>query len=379
MGGSTLYIGQYISFLKTANYKVYAICRKKDKGSDYLMSLGAKTIFVHFPFALNFSELDKYNDSLKKRIIDIVKFLGGLIISLFILLRYPAKIVIVGEFNLIPVLISSFLLKKRVICLIQTSISKSKWKQYLIYKLLKRAFRIIGITDIHTVDIPFKKKTKTIPNVFIEQSDKIKSHNPFDKFEFWGKKVIVFIGGISRIKGSVHFIKIALELMKLRNDLCFIILGNFHKDFQTKYAFGMDNADYNLSMQIFELIGDQIDKSFKFLGEIDYVNAVLKRSDLLISTSVYPHFSRPIVEAWATRVPVVAHEDLFTKHMENGNGCILFIEIEKYKESAIKINDLLNSNRDLTLMKNKGYNNYINNYTKGIFDDMLTEIFSKEI
>jgi glycosyltransferase involved in cell wall biosynthesis len=374
MGGSTIYISQYVSYLVSNNYKVYIVCRKRDKGSNYLKVLGANLIYVHFPFALNFTALDEFNNSLKKHIIDIIKLFGGFFLSLSLLLIHRPNIVIIGEFNEIPVLLSSSLFRNKTICLFQTSISKRKWKRFILFKLLKKINHLVGITDFHAEEIPYKDKLLIIPNIYID-IDLHGASNAIEDLEIGNNQVILFVGGINRIKGTIDFITLALELLKLRNDICFIILGRFHRRFRTKYAVGIDDSDLTYNEQIFKIIGNHLDTKFKFLGEVDNVVQIMKQADLLINTNIYPHFSRPIVEAWANKVPVISYEDLFTRNMSHYSDSIKFIEEGNYEKNANLINDLLNSKKEKDQLIRAGYDNYLNHYSLDSIKEKLHNIF----
>jgi glycosyltransferase involved in cell wall biosynthesis len=376
MGGSTIYISQYVSYLVSNNYKVYIVCRKRDKGSNYLKDLGANPIYVHFPFALNFTALDEFNNSLKKHIIDIIKLFGGFFLSLSLLLIYRPNIVIIGEFNEIPVLLSSSLFRNKTICLFQTSISKKNWKRFILFKLLKKINHLVGITDLHAEEIPLKDKLLIIPNIYID-FDLRGANNIIENLEIGNNQIILFVGGISRIKGTIHFIKLALELLKLRNDISFIILGRYHKRFKTKYAIGIDDSDFTYNEEIFKIIGNYLDTKFKFLGEVDNVGQIMKQAALLINTNIYPHFSRPIVEAWANKVPVISHEDEFTRNMSHHNDSIKFIEVGKYEKNANVIKDLLNNKIEKDQLIRAGYYNYLNYYSLDSIKEKLHIIFNE--
>jgi len=375
MGGATLYISQYIKYFVTNKYKVIVICRKKDQGSDFLQSLGAKTVFVHFPFAINFSALDKYNDTFKKRVIDIFKFIVGGFFSFFLILSYNCKYIIAGEFIQIPVLISSILLKKEIICLVQTSISRNNLKRKILFKLLKHVRFIIGITELHTRELRFRENIFTVPNAVLKSNTVKTVANIKDLLNLRNETVFVFFGGISQIKGTIHFIKIAIELLKLEKDICFIILGQFHKNFKTRYAAGTNSSDLKLNEEIFNLIGNDIDSKFKFLGEINYVNDLLKLSCYLVSTNIYPHFSKPIIEAWSNMIPVIAYKDNFTQHMSCNSKSILFLEKGEYKKSALIIKQLIEDHSLQKELIQNGYSNYTSYYTLEASDQKLNAIF----
>jgi len=373
LGGSTIYVGQYVSFLVKNKYKVYVVCRKKDKGSEYLKGLGAIPIYIHFPFALNFTALDKKNDSAKKRIIDVFKLFGGTILSFFLILFCRPDIVIIGEFCQIPVLLSNYLFNNKSICLFQTSISKIKWKRKVLFSLLKRVTHLVGITDIHTNMLPFRNKISTIPNTFVNLN--ISGIDlKINYIDSANRLLVLFIGGVSEIKGTKQFVEIAIELLKIRRDLSFVIVGNYHKSFKTKNSIGMTISEYNYNKEVFELTGEFLDDNILFLGEISYVNELLKHTSLLICNNTYSHFSRPIIEAWANKVPVVANKDEFSIYMDHGNDSILFIS-NNAALSAIMINNLLNSPELMIKIANAGLKNYDTMYSSQSVERKIRALF----
>ena len=271
-------------------------------------------------------------------------------------------------------MLSAYLLRKKSICFFQTSISKAKWKRLVLFKLLKRVDQLVGITDLHTIDYPDKVKISTIPNCF-SYKGLTSNINLIDQLNLSGNKVVLFMGGICETKGTKNFVEIALELLKLRSDLCFVIAGSYHKSFVTSLSIGENDAEFNYNKDVFDLIGSLIDTKFKFLGEINYVNDVLKQSDILISTNTYPHFSRPIVEAWANNIPVVSNEDVFTKHMCHNRESILLIDINQIEKSAQKINDFLNDQKKIVTHKIEGFNNYKAFYSQEVVNQALEKLF----
>ena len=372
-GGSTLYLGQYVSYLVKNGYTVFAVCRKKEAGSDYLSSLGAIIKISHFPFALNFTALDIYSDSIKKRLIDCIKLFFGFFIALNFIIKLKVNRVIIGEFCQIPVILASILTKKRTICIFQTSISNSKAKRKVLFFLLKKVQVIIGITKLHVKDLPFEHKTFEVPNIYAPNKSLNSMNIPFEGFG--NKKLIVFVGGNSRIKGTIHFVNIALELLKIRNDLRIVIIGRFHRNFNFKYAQGLDDADYKYNRQVVDLIGKHIDNEIFYIGEINNVDCWLRDSELLINTSIYPHFSRPIVEAWASNTLVAAFEDNYTKYMCHNRESILFLTKDNDSISAKAIDNLLNDENTRITMIESGKKTYEEFYSQQVFSNIMEKIF----
>lgn len=105
------------------------------------------------------------------------------------------------------------------------------------------------------------------------------------------RKLVAIIGSIIPVKGHADFIK-AASLLNQRHNIEFLIIGD---------------DPQNRSQQIQELAEQLgLKNNVHFLGFQDSLHSILPGLDLLVLTSKSEAFSRIIIEAMASGIPVVA-------------------------------------------------------------------------
>ena len=121
------------------------------------------------------------------------------------------------------------------------------------------------------------------------------------------KKVVLMLGGISNIKGTLEFLRAAIRVSKARNDVLFVLAGRGLSNVEMK-----QKSYFQECQSAIRTIGKK--NPPLILGEISHPLELIQCSDILVSPSTLSHFSRPVVEAWACGKPVVAAG---TEHMRN--------------------------------------------------------------
>lgn len=110
-----------------------------------------------------------------------------------------------------------------------------------------------------------------------------------------GKKIVIMLGGIYSIKGTLDFLESAEMVLKSHENVFFAVAGK-------EYMF--DPAYYHECKRF--AAQPHLQKHVALLGEIHNKTALIGCCDMLISSNIETHFSRPIIEAWAQKKPVVA-------------------------------------------------------------------------
>jgi len=122
-----------------------------------------------------------------------------------------------------------------------------------------------------------------------------------------GKTVVVMLGGIKDIKGTIDFLQAAGEVVRTRPDIVFVIAGGDFRDGSPAHR-----AYYDQCMQEVESL--RRGGSIFMLGEVPNPLELIAASDIIVSPSTHTHFSRPVVEAWRLGKPVIAAS---TEHMRD--------------------------------------------------------------
>jgi glycosyltransferase involved in cell wall biosynthesis len=132
-----------------------------------------------------------------------------------------------------------------------------------------------------------------------------------------GNRIVLMVGGIAEIKGTLVFLEAARTIAARTSDVTFVIVG-------TDQRGAVNQRGY------FEKCMEQATELRKtnaivLTGEVDDPIALLAASDIVVSPSTASHFSRPVIEAWAVSKPVVASD---TEHMRevvvHGTNGLLF-------------------------------------------------------
>jgi glycosyltransferase involved in cell wall biosynthesis len=355
LGGSTIYLGQYVKVLVQKDFSVTCVFRKQDLGSQFLLKMGAKVIFSHFPISLRFTAHPNHTKfTITGGIKDVIKFLYGFFLAFYLQLKFKPTLIFIGEYTLFGCSIPSLILKQKTIFFIQSHITNVPYKKNIVEYFLNKALTVVAITEKHLA--PFRDaifKHTVIHNIVYER----KLNGPVSEqllFQRQNKKVLIFLGGIDYNKGTDLLILIIAQLTMLRSDFIVWIIGPINNDKCYKQIF-QDIKKNNLANTI------------NILGEVDNINDYLHLSYALISCNSTPHFMRPVIEAWANKIPVVVADDIYGHYLVDHliNGCIS----EKSIESWVKnINWLLEDEKRKNELGFEGYNKYKRLYCEENFN-----------
>ena len=130
--------------------------------------------------------------------------------------------------------------------------------------------------------------------------------------------VALMLGGMNPIKGTAVFVEAALRVLNDRPDAMFLIAGpmveaNFRNRISGRTVY---------QKRVLLSIPEQLQNKLRFLGVRNDIPALLAATDVLCFPSTVPHFARPIIEASAMRVPVIASDlggpQELVRHEETG-------------------------------------------------------------
>jgi glycosyltransferase involved in cell wall biosynthesis len=369
-GGSTIALLPYLEAFKL--HDICVVSRRDDDGLRLLQPYVKKNIICKFPLTVNNTAMDEFEtfwESLFKAIKDFVKLPIGVLVSMLILIKEKPDVVFIGDFPLLSVMISCIITQTKSVLLIQTSISENILKNDITAWCIGKVDIVIGITKMHIVQIKKYKSSHAIfmviHNTIVELPDIQSQYGEYFKnLEIGTKKVILFFGGISKIKGTESFVKVALKVLENRNDISFIIAGPFNKHFKTKYATGTTTTDLDLTKIIIETINRSANKEkFRIIGETNHVNELIDHSAFQIVMNEYAHFSRPIIEGWARKKPTIASKDKYTEYIIDADINGLLIARNNIDGWVKAIDTLLDDAESVTQLGENGYEKYLNYYS----------------
>jgi len=117
--------------------------------------------------------------------------------------------------------------------------------------------------------------------------------------------VILMLGGVAAIKGTLDFLKAARLLCARRDDVRFVVAGKVyqHEDAESEKYYARCAEEWS---------APPLNGRVTVPGHVDEMALLFESADVLVSPSTVSHFARPVIEAWAAGIPIVATR---TPHM----------------------------------------------------------------
>jgi len=116
-------------------------------------------------------------------------------------------------------------------------------------------------------------------------------------------KVMVYLGGLSREKGALLALQLLQELLSSGRDVVLVIAGSWQipQSSILRRVFGVQSW-YE---QVEALVNKHLE-SIRFVGVVSSAHEILQAGDCLLFPAQKGHFARPVLEAGAVAIPVLA-------------------------------------------------------------------------
>ena len=166
-------------------------------------------------------------------------------------------------------------------------------------RLLNRAYAVQVLTDEErwTIErLRVQSKTALIPNgVEVEQLSQCVPAAPFVEKNprLAGKKIVLFLGRINRLKGLDILVAAAAQVLEKRRDVCFVAAGP---------------AELDYLRDVRSMIRGDMERHWLFTGRVDGQDkfAVFSAADILVQPSRSEGQSMVVLEGMAAGLPVIA-------------------------------------------------------------------------
>ncbi|MHB2149537.1 glycosyltransferase family 4 protein [Calditrichota bacterium LG25] len=220
-------------------------------------------------------------------------------------------------------------------------------------QIKKYADRIIAISKDNARRINIPHKTTVFYN-FVESG-----YTPVNSDSYYSKKCL-YVGGGAKIKG---FFTLVDALDYLDNDVIVYFAGNYSN------SSGKKGIKRLLKKFIWYRRNKAIQKikqhpNAKYLGLVHNVSTYIDETCCLISPLTKPHFSKPVIEAFFRKKPVIVSDISGMKEeVDNGSNGIM-IPVGNSKELAKAINKLANNPQLAMKMGERGYKEAILKYSE---------------
>lgn len=346
--GSVVSMSYLVKGFVRNNLRVIVLSKLGDRVRIYFESLGAEAIFYSNSnlksISLSFHISDKTKflsiQWFKNLVKDILYFLNGIILSVKIINKVKPDLIYINEYVAIQFVLYARIKSIPVVVHIRSLFIDQKYnlRIFLLKKVLQRLTSLnIAITSLEASQIgkweKIKYKTLVVPE-FLDDSDfEVPKNTSEIKSKFNIKttdKVVLFLGGISEIKGTKIFLD-AINKIPYSN-VKFFVAGPIKNYSKSKII-------SNYYMHCIELINSmKRTHSIELLGNVNNVKELISISDVLVSCSTKTHFSRPIIEAWAQSKAVIASDILHNRELvtHNVNGILYPADDSNSLAKAIK-------------------------------------------
>lgn len=313
------------------------------------ISLAVCFTFRESPFSIR---------GLKNIIKDIIKLFGGAFIAYRCIKNVKPDIVYLNEYRVLQAAIVAKLLKIPTMTHIRSRFWEERFfirRSLLAKSLLKYCDALIAITPQEKLQFqPYRKGGRDhiyvirefCPQYIIDSTavESLRKQIGLSK----ERTIVTMLGGIRYLKGTHLFLHAAEIVSQELSEPMFLLLGVHEKVFD-----GEDKEYYDNCMRIIKKLEQR--GSIKVFGNVLNPLEYIAISDIIVSPYVEEHFSRPVIEAWGLKKPVIAVK---TKYMldtiDDGIDGIL-VEKDNPSELAQKILLLL---RDPIKRKKLGEEGY---------------------
>jgi glycosyltransferase involved in cell wall biosynthesis len=116
---------------------------------------------------------------------------------------------------------------------------------------------------------------------------------------------ILFLGGLSREKGTLEILEIFQKLLKILPEAKLLIAGYFDLTLKNNWNLKRYAPAQRYVAKVKNLF-EKIQESVILLGPIENVPQIMAASDVVVFPATVGHFARPIIEAGFMSKPVVA-------------------------------------------------------------------------
>ena len=236
---------------------------------------------------------------------------------------------------------------------------------FLRYQMRKHADHILAISFDNAKRVDLLYKTTIVYNF-----TKISKKAP--KFDSYRSNKVLYVGGALKIKGFFVIIK---ALSYINSDVKVIFAGNYNQQIKKYSIKKLLPYKRRLLKAIQELRNNE--KAIE-VGMVTDITPYIDEVCCIISPFFIPHFSRPLIEAFANYKPVIASDVKGTDEVvhHNTNGIIVLKDDQKALAKAI--NYICSHPEEASEMGKTGYQEAVEKYSYkniNIIEDIYNNIF----
>lgn len=310
---------------------------------------------------------------------NFIKIIYGMILIFNLIRKERPDVVYLNEYVVIQCAVVSYLMGLVTVTHIRSNFVKGTFgvRRSILKKLLVRFNDFvfaISKQDLKQVKEEHKK-LKVIGEFLDEDNFKVVNNAAELKSKLGintDSKIILFIGGISPMKGTLDVIKAVDILFKKQFNVYCYILGGIFKDDKIE----MTNY-YNACMN--EIESSVYKNNFIILGEkknpVEYISCC----DVLVSANTESHFSRPIIEAWAQSKCVISYDLPHARDLVDNNINGILVRTGDIDALSDSIYNVLTDESLRTSLAHNGYQKAVTEFKAELNAEKIIEICNSAV
>ena len=322
LNGAALNLGSTVHALVGRGHEVVVLCRRPDTASEHLARCGARLIFFNLPLGMNANILLESSDPSLARVVthhvkDVLRAVVGFPLALYYLSHERPDVFFLMDITFPQCALAGYLWHIPVICEVQEQLIKGRFglRRRCLIAIYRKCACMFGITAAHIA--PFIEKTKTgkwrttIPNTIAFPPEGLSAES--EVLQGMGKReLLLYVGGVNVNKGYDFVLDLLKNLVNSNPNVLLIFAGGFGRGFKSNYAKGSVSGINRETQFLFDFIRQNgLANYIRVVGVRNDIPAIILKSKVVLVPHRTPHFSRPIVEAFALGVPVLASRDNF--------------------------------------------------------------------
>jgi glycosyltransferase involved in cell wall biosynthesis len=363
--GSTVSMKYLIRGFYEAGWDVLILSPKDEKSLMSFQEFNVTSIKLekHLNLELHFLNILPVFSlrGIKANVFLLIYFIKGFFYAVRKLSKIKPELVYVNEYVLSQFSTASKFLNIPVVTHIRSPFLKGTFglRRYLFSELLLKCNNyLFAITEQEAIQI-CKKTNKNIAKVkvvyeFLDKNDfAIPNNINILKAQFSIPKdvfVLLTLGGVEEIKGTYETIQAFSKTYKIISKIKLIIAGPITNNLEY----------YKKCLDLIDVKG--LTSKVDIIGFKANVRDLISCADIVLACSIKSHFSRPIVEAWAQRKPIISSDIIHSRQIVDDDINGLLYTYNQPEELAKKIICLINQPEKRKTMAEAGYSKAISLY-----------------
>ena len=356
--GSTVSMKYLIKGFYEVGWEILILSPKDESTLKFFQEFNVTSIKLekHFNLEMHFLNIMPLFSlrGMKANIYILIYFIKGFIYAVRNLSKIKPDLVYINEYVLSQFSAASKILNIPVVTHIRSPFLKGSFglRRYLFSKLLLKCNSyIFAITEQEATQI-CKKNNKNIAKVkviyeFLDENDfAIKDDIYILKEKFSIPQeiiVLLMLGGVEEIKGTYESIQAFSKIVESNDKIHLIIAGPI-----------TNNSEYYKSC-LDVITAKDLKSKVDIIGFKTKVHDLISCADIVLSCSIKSHFSRPIIEAWAQRKPIISSDIIHSREVVDDKKNGLLYQYNHPEELAEKVIYLISQPETRKILGENGY------------------------